>query len=87
MTSFTWKKKNQEIKINTLKELLEILIGISLEDIDQEIKTNIIDANIISWLENNFPKELILTTSLKNILKEYTPQQIREMLIRELQKK
>jgi hypothetical protein len=86
MVSFTWKKKKQNININTLQELKKTLIKIKLEDINREINENIIKRNLLQWVENNFSKELILITHLRKALKEYTPQQIRETLIRELGK-
>jgi hypothetical protein len=86
MVSFTWKKKDSEVNINTLQDLLETLISISIENIDREIKINVIEGNIISWVENNFPQKLILITRVKKAIEEYTSQQIREMLIRELKK-
>jgi hypothetical protein len=84
MTPFNWGKKGQEVQLTTLKDLLDLLINIPLENIEQEIKQNIIKGNLLSWMEDTFPKELILIVSIKKALKEFTPQQIREILIREL---
>jgi hypothetical protein len=84
MVSFIWKSKNKEVEITTLTDLLNTLVALPLSDIDQEIKNNIINGTLVSWIKENFPKQLILTTSLESVIKEYTPQQIREMLIRAL---
>lgn len=86
VTPFTWKKKDLEIKITSLEELLSALTNIQQEDIDQEITDNVIGDGLLKWLQQNFPKKLQLITSLKNMLTKFTPQQTREMLIRELQK-
>jgi flagellar motor component MotA len=85
MDSFKWKKKNQEIAINTLNDLLKIVKNIPLNEIDEEVKINVIDRGLLNWLKNNFPKKLILTTKLENMLQEFSPQQIRELLIKELE--
>jgi hypothetical protein len=84
---FVWNSKNEEFNISSLKELLNILTDINQEDIDEDIKKNIIkDNRLIEWLEINFPKKIELITHLKNESKEFTPQQIRERIIRDLKK-
>lgn len=81
---FNWKTKDSEIEINSLKELLNISVSIKQEGIDKEFNLN--KDNLIEWLEQNFPKELDLITSIKDSLKELTPQQIRELIVRKLRK-
>mgnify|MGYP000338757129 CR=1 FL=1 len=77
-----WKSRKGEEEILNLKQLLDILINIEQEDIDETINNNL--NNLISWLEKEYPDKLIFTTRLKVESKEYTPQQIRERLIRDL---
>lgn len=79
-----WKAQNKEIKINNLKKLLDVLIKIKQENIDSKINKNL--NNLINWLENNFPRQLELIQHLKIESKEYTPQQIRERIVRDLRK-
>jgi Rad3-related DNA helicase len=81
-TSLTWTAKEEIINIHNLKELLDVLIKIKQKDIDNEINKNL--DNLISWLEKEYPDKLIFTTRLKVESKEYTCQQIRERLIRDL---
>lgn len=80
---FLWRTKEKEIRIRNLKELLDTLINIKLENIEDEIGLNL--KNLIPWLEENFPKQMELIAHLKNT-KEFTPQQIREQLARDLRK-
>jgi len=81
-TPLIWKSGKREKKILNLKQLLDILINLKQENIDKEIKDNL--KNLIPWLEKNYPDKLIFTTRLKVESKEYTPQQIRERIIRDL---
>lgn len=81
---FLWKTKIGEIKINSLSELFNTLIKFQLENIEEEMTFNLKD--LIIWLEENFPREMELIIHLKNS-QEFTPQQIREQLIRDLRKK
>lgn len=82
--SLLWKTKDKKLEIKTLKELLDVLIDIKQENIDSEIKENL--GNLINWLEENFPKQMELIAHLKTEGKEFTPQQIREMIARDLRK-
>jgi hypothetical protein len=84
MATYIWKREGGDVEIVTLGDFLEILTGIQLNQVDQEITHNILEGSFLSWLKENFPKKIILITSLEKSLQEYTPQQIREMLIREL---
>jgi hypothetical protein len=81
-----WKTKDGEQSITTLHELLETLIAIKEEHIDEEISMNISkeDQKLVAWLEENFSQQLNLIETVKSIQREFTPQQIREKLIREL---
>jgi hypothetical protein len=81
-TPLIWKSKKVEIKVHNLKQLLDILISLKQEDIEEEINQNL--NNLISWLEKEFPDKLFLTTRLKVESKEYTTQQIRERIIKDL---
>ncbi len=80
-----WKTKDKELKIRSLKELFNVLVNIKQEDIDMEINLNINKAEnkLLEWIESNFPKQLELTTHLKDT-EEFSPQQIREQIIRDL---
>jgi predicted component of type VI protein secretion system len=82
-----WKSKGSEIQITTLKGLFDALLNISQEDIDSVIGLNISkeENKVLEWLESNFPRQMELAIHLKNI-HEFTPQQIREQLIRDLRK-
>jgi len=62
--------------------LLDVLIDIKQEDIDNEIKGNL--DNLLEWIEENFPKQMELIQHLKSESKEFTPQQIRERIARDL---
>jgi hypothetical protein len=81
-TPLIWKSRKKEKRISDLKELLDILINIKQENIDSEIKQNL--NNLINWLETEFPNKLVFTTHIKVESKEYTPQQVRERIIRDL---
>jgi hypothetical protein len=82
-----WKSKSGVSRIENLKQLLDILVNIKIEEIDDEISINVLkDNRLLVWLENNFSKEIGLISHLKAESKEYTPQQIRERLIRDLNK-
>lgn len=77
-----WKAQNKELEIKSLKQLLDVLIDIKQEGIDKEIKENL--NNLFEWLKKNFPKQMELIVHLKTESKEFTPQQIRERIIRDL---
>lgn len=79
-----WKTKLGEMKINSLPELFNMLIKLTLENIEEEMVLNM--NSLILWLEQYFPREMELIIHLKNS-QEFTPQQIREQLIRDLRKK
>lgn len=79
-----WKTRNEELEIKSLKQLLYLLINVNQEDIDNEIKENL--NNLFKWLKNNFPGQLELIEHLKTESKEFTSQQIRERVIRDLRK-
>lgn len=79
-----WKTQNKDIEIENLKQLLDILVNMKQEDIDTEIKENL--ENLLKWLEKNFPKQMELIEHLKSETKEFTPQQIRERIVRDLRK-
>jgi len=81
-TSFSWKSGKGEKRILNLKQLLDILIDIKQENIDVEISLNFSD--LLEWIEKNYPKQISLIEHLKTESKEYTHQQIRERLIRDL---
>jgi hypothetical protein len=83
--TFLWKNKEGTVRLVSLKELLNKLIEIKQTDIDEEISVNVKGNKLLKWLENNFPNELELIVNLKNI-KEFTPQQIRELIVRDLRK-
>jgi hypothetical protein len=85
--AFVWKTKNGEVFITSLQGLLDTLVNIHTENIDEEINHNINkeEHHFLSWIEEHFPKQLELIADLKNI-QEYTPQQTREMLVRNLRK-
>jgi hypothetical protein len=79
-----WKTKDGEAEVTSLEELLSLLIGLKQDDFDTVSNTNI--SELIAWLEKNFPKELGLIAEIKANTKEFTPQQIRELIIRTLRK-
>jgi hypothetical protein len=79
-----WNSNNKKIKITSLKELLDLLINMELENINYEIAAN--KNNLIKWVEENFPKKIELITELKSSSKEFTAQQFRESLIRILRR-
>jgi hypothetical protein len=79
-----WKSKDKELKIKSLKELLDMLIGIKQENIDNEIDDN--KDRLISWVEENFSEKFELIAELKSSAKEFTSQQFREKVIRILRK-
>ena len=81
-----WKTKDKEVRIRSLRKLLDILIDIRQDEIDDIISANINkkESKLVDWLEENYPKQLNLMAILKNGLREFSPQQIRESLIREL---
>ena len=83
----TWKTKDKELKIRSLKELFDVLVNIRQEDMDIEINLNIskVENKLLEWLESNFPKQLELTAHLK-YAEEFSPQQIREQIIRDLRR-
>ena len=85
--TLVWKTKDKEIRIRNLKELFDVLVNIRQEDIDKEINLNINkkENKLFEWLEANFPKQMELITHLKNI-EEFSPQQIREQIIRDLRR-
>jgi ribosomal protein S4 len=87
MEALIWKTRDKEIKIKSLKELFDALVNIKQEDLDKEINLNITkeENKLPEWLEANFPKQMELIAHLKNI-QEFTPQQIREQIIRDLRK-
>lgn len=84
--AFTWKAKDKEVKLRSLKDLLKALISIKQEDIDEVVSLNVKDSNLLGWLEENFPERLELIAELKENIKEFTPQQMRERLARDLRK-
>lgn len=84
--AFIWKTKEKELKIRSLKELLKALIDVKQEDIDEMVSLNVKDSNLLGWLEENFSEQLELIAELKENIKEFTPQQIRERLVRDLRK-
>ena len=79
---FLWRGTDKEFFIHDLKGLLDVLTSMQQEDIDQEIGGNI--KGLAEWIATSFPQELILISSIKKALTEFTSQQMREMLIREL---
>ena len=81
-----WKTTDGKKSITSLQELLETLIAIPEEDIDKEISMNINkeEHKLVAWLEENFSQQLNLIETVKSIQREFTPQQIREMIIRDL---
>jgi hypothetical protein len=81
-----WKTKGKIVKVTDLKELLNKLIDIKQEEVNKEISLNLKGTKLLKWLETNFPQELELIANLKQSLKEFTPQQIRESLVRDLRK-
>jgi hypothetical protein len=84
MKPLIWKTKASEIEITSLEGLLNLLVDIKQEDINEEINSNL--SKLIGWLEQNFPKELDLIANIKGYSKEFTSQQMRELLIRKLRK-
>jgi hypothetical protein len=84
MTTLIWKRGKEEIKIQTLAQLLDLLIKIPVEHIDQEVTNNIVKGSFKHWLEYTYTGEVMLIAKLKKVAQEYTPQQLREFLIREL---
>jgi len=83
--TLVWITKDKEIKVKDLNELLDALVNMDQEDIDAEIIANIKENKLLKWLEENFPKQMELITHLRNI-QEFTPQQIREQIVRDLRK-
>jgi hypothetical protein len=81
-TPLIWISKDKESKILNLKQLLSVLMDIKQSDIDSTINKNL--KNLISWLEKEFPEQIVFISRLKTESKEYTSQQIRERLIRDL---
>ena|SRR3989344_5482764 len=84
--AFIWKTKKGSIKVQTLQELLSILIDINEEEIQDLININIINGqvNIKQWLKLYFSdhQELIFKFENKGGL---LPSQLRENLIECLQ--
>jgi hypothetical protein len=81
MQPLLWKSKESKKEITSLEALLQHLSDLRQEIIDVEIVENL--PGIISWLESNF-REIDLVTSLKSSQKEFTPQQMRELMVRKL---
>jgi hypothetical protein len=69
-------------EVTGLKALLDYLLKIGQDSIDAEISQN--EASIIGWIESEFPSKLQLIASLKSHSKEFSPQQKRELMVREL---
>jgi hypothetical protein len=84
MEPLIWKRDGGEIEIKSLKGLSDIIVNIGLENVDREIMDNL--DNVVKWLEENFPRELDLITTIKAESKEFTPQQVRELMARKLRK-
>jgi hypothetical protein len=86
MDVFMWKREEKSIPVCTLKELFDVLVSISQQNIDNEMQKNVGSKKkvIADWLEKNHPKcfELISHVLLEN----YSSQQLREQLIRDLRK-
>jgi hypothetical protein len=82
VSSLKLETANGQIEISSLKSLLDYLIGIKQESIEIEISKN--EAPIINWIESQFPGNLRITASLKSHRDEFSPQQKRELMIREI---
>jgi hypothetical protein len=78
-----WKTQEKTTKITTLKELLTTLINIQQQHITTEIQKN--KNTLLAWLENNKNTPLRLLSSIQSN-KKFTPQQLHELIIRELRK-
>jgi hypothetical protein len=84
--AFIWKTKDNEVRMKSLKDLLDVVLGLEDVEIDDNINANLSKENtrLIDWLEQNFPEEIKFIAELRNSLKEFTPQQLRELIVREL---
>jgi hypothetical protein len=90
MEAFKWKKsdgKDDIVLINSLEELSELLKGMPIVRVETEIEINVIKGRLKEWIENNFSGQMILCKKIDSAVKEFTAQQIRELLVRELKGK
>lgn len=80
-----FKSDGKIVEIRSLEELLDILIKIPQDKVDEVIKSNVSKTSnpIADWVEKTYPNMIFLHTKLRDI-KNYTPQQIREHMIRSL---
>jgi hypothetical protein len=74
-----WITKGKEVKLESLSKLLTLLIEIPDSEIDIQMGENM--ANLRKWLEKEFSDNLTLMAHLQE---NFTLQQFREMLIRDL---
>jgi hypothetical protein len=81
---FKWQSETKNIKISTLADLLKVLIDIDQEDINREVTLNVLEGKLLEWIKETFPHEIRLIQSITSMVQEFTPQQVRELLIREL---
>ena len=77
-----WRSKGKEVKITSLKELLDTLVAIKEEDAADEMNVNL--SNMIRWLNDNFSENIGLIQNVQSGLKEFSPQQFRELMIRKI---
>jgi hypothetical protein len=80
--TLSWQGKDGPVNLQSLQDLLRLLIDIPVEDIDTIIAKN--KSTMIHWVQQNFPKQLQLLTHMQD--NEATPQQLREQMIRDLRK-
>jgi fructose-1,6-bisphosphatase len=71
--------KEGNIEIHSLHELLDVLVKIPLENVDDIVSQN--KEGLEKWIKTHFPDNLQMIAHFKE---DYTLQQWREQLIRDL---
>jgi hypothetical protein len=84
-----WNKAGVDIPVRSLEDLFEVLMGIQAGDVDNEVGQNISKSQnkLLAWLETNFPRQSELILHVRSLFLEkevFTPQQVREQILRDL---
>jgi len=80
-----FKIDKKVVEIRSLEEMLDVLTKIPQSKVDKVIKSNISKTSnpVVDWVKKTYPDMVILHKKLRAII-EYTPQQIREHMVRSL---
>jgi hypothetical protein len=87
--TLTWLRGGTELQIKSLDDLFNVLAGIASENIDEEVGKNVSKSNtkLLGWLESNFPRQAELMVHMRSFFEQkddFTPQQVREEILRDL---